>query len=71
MPKEQKETRTTKTAITDKIKREICEYAQKYPKLSHSEIGTVFNLKNRSTITRILSKRDKWLSIDIGKGRFA
>ena len=70
MPKEQKKTTTTKTAITDKMKRDICQYAQKNPKLSHSEIGTVFKLKNRSTITRILSDRDKWLSIDTDKGGF-
>ena len=49
-------------------KREICEYAKQNSTLNHADITKHFNNKynfniNRSTITKILSRKEKWLNI--------
>jgi hypothetical protein len=49
-------------------KREICEYANQHSILNHADIAKHFNEKfnfnmDRSTVTKILSKREKWLNI--------
>ena len=49
-------------------KREICEYAKQNSTLNHADIAKHFNDKynfnmNRSTVTKILAKKEKWLNI--------
>ncbi len=56
-----------RTAISDEIKREICEFHIKNPQISHVDIATYFNqLYNfeiiRSTISKILKNKERWLS---------
>ncbi|CAB5101144.1 unnamed protein product [Rhizophagus irregularis] len=58
----------TRTAISDKIKYEICNYQIKNPNISHENIAIYFNrLHNinikRPTISKILKDRERWLSI--------
>ncbi len=51
-------------AISDEIKREICEFHTKNPQISHVDIATHFNqLYNfkiiRSTISKILKNKER------------
>ncbi|CAB5323547.1 unnamed protein product [Rhizophagus irregularis] len=58
----------TRTAISDEIKYEICNYQIKNPNISHENIAIYFNrLHNinikKPTISKILKDRERWLSI--------
>ncbi|CAG8738691.1 23713_t:CDS:1, partial [Gigaspora rosea] len=54
-----------RTAISDYLKREICEYSQNYPDEKHTDIANHFNLQNpdlnleRSTISKILKDKSR------------
>src|SRR6185437_15069533 len=53
-------------------KREICEYARQRPTLSHTDISHYFNEKfnlsiDRSTVSKILSNKEKWLNTQTTK----
>ena len=56
----------TRSRISDKQKKEICEFAKKNPSFKHYEIANEFmkryqNLKiDRTTVTKILNKADKY-----------
>ena len=58
-----------RTAISDEIKYDICNYQTKNPNISHENIAIHFNqLHNldikRSTISKILKEKERWLSIE-------
>jgi hypothetical protein len=46
-----------KKLIDVKTERAICEYAEKNPSFNNAEIAVVFDLSDRSTVTRILARR--------------
>ena len=53
-------------------KREICEYSKRHPKAKHGEIANHFNKKfnlsiDRSTVSKILTKKEKWLDLSPSK----
>src|SRR4051812_35703426 len=57
-----------RTAISDEVKYEICDYQTKNQHISHIDIAAYFNqLYNldikRSTISKILKEKERWLSI--------
>ncbi|CAG8483267.1 30455_t:CDS:2 [Racocetra persica] len=62
----QKRTRTT---VSESLKREICEYSQKNPNKKQIDIAKHFNFQNsslnldRSTISKILNDKSKWLAV--------
>ncbi|CAG8785211.1 937_t:CDS:2, partial [Racocetra persica] len=62
--------RRAKTAISNSLKREICEYSNKFSHEIQSNIANYFNQKNsilnidRSTISKILKEKKKWLVIE-------
>ena len=55
-----------RSAISDDIKRQICEWAEANKNKKHHEIAQHFNEKNlnvkidRSTVSKILKEKDKW-----------
>src|SRR6266498_3626878 len=58
----------TKTTISGKTKRKICEFHIKHPQISHLDIAAHFNqLYNtdikRITVSKILKIKEQWLSI--------
>ena len=58
-----------RTAISDEIKYDICNYQTKNPNISHENIAIHFNqIHNldikRSTISKILKEKERWLSIE-------
>lgn len=55
----------TKTKIDDVDRKRICEYAAAHPRQRQGDIAAVFDVE-RSTVSKILKNRDKWLSIDLG-----
>ena len=56
-------------AISINLKQQICEWAKKNSNKTHSEIAAYFTEKNpalnidRSTVTKILAKSEKWISV--------
>ena len=58
----------SRTAISDDIKRQICEWAEENENKTQGEIAKYFNEKysleiDRTTISKILSQRDKWKAV--------
>ncbi|CAB4401203.1 unnamed protein product [Rhizophagus irregularis] len=66
MPPEKLENKRSCSAISDDIKRQICEWAEANKNAKHAEIAKHFNEKyshleiNCSTVSKILTQRDKW-----------
>lgn len=65
-PLKQKQQKQHRSAISDDLKRQICEWSEANNNKTHQEIASHFNeicsnidIK-RSTITRILQQKDKW-----------
>lgn len=60
-----------KTIINDKLRKEICLHAQKYPHLTQEQLAEFFNTKyesfnlKQSTISRLLKNKQHWLSVEI------
>jgi hypothetical protein len=57
-----------RTAISDEVKYEICNYQIKNPHISHENIAIHFNRLydldiKRPTISKILKEKERWLSI--------
>lgn len=58
-----------RSAISDEVKRQICEWKKANKNKSHTDIAKHFNevypnlTLDRSTITKILLRSDKWLAI--------
>ncbi|CAG8664933.1 3977_t:CDS:2, partial [Paraglomus occultum] len=58
-----------RSAISDDIKRQICEWAEANKNKKHHEIAQHFNEKNlnmkidRSTVSKILKEKDKWKAV--------
>ena len=62
----------TRSQLNLNNKREICEYAKRHPKAKHGEIANHFNKKfnlsiDRSTVSKILTKKEKWLDLPPSK----
>jgi len=55
--------------LYDIDRRVICEYERSHPDKTHEDIAIFFSI-DRSTVTKILKDRDKWLNVDTqGQGR--
>ena len=69
MPPDPKASKT-RSRLSDLQRKQICEYAEKHPNAKHQDIAEAFNdrysgLKlERSTITKILKKREIYKSIE-------
>jgi CENP-B N-terminal DNA-binding domain len=61
-----KETKTRKRhPLTVETKKKICQYYIAHPNVKHKELADHFGLKNtRSTLSKILAKKEKWLRED-------
>jgi restriction endonuclease len=64
----QEKKKQKRTAISELLKKEICVYYQENDKKTHKEIADYFSEKkqltiDRSTITKILSDKEKWINI--------
>ena len=64
-----------RSAISDDLKRQICEWAEANRNKKHHEIAQHFNQKNlnvmidRSTVSKILKEKDKWKAVVVLKFR--
>lgn len=63
-----KKSKQCRSAISDDIKRQICEWEEENQNKKHIEIANHFNEKydlkiDRSTVSKILGQRDKWKSV--------
>ena len=61
--------KTIRTSISDALKNEICIFHMHNKTFKQNEIANYFNSKynlniDRSTISKIMNKKDKWLSIE-------
>ena len=61
-----------RTSISDSLKKEICVFHIHNKTFKQNEIATYFNSKyslniDRMTISKIINKKDKWLSIEEGR----
>ena len=54
-----------KTKIDDLDRKRICEYAAAHPRQKQGDIAAVFDIE-RSTVSKILKQREKWLTVDAG-----
>ncbi len=54
-----------KTKIEDLDRKRICEYAMAHPRQKQIDIAAVFDVE-RSTVSKILKNKEKWLSLDVG-----
>lgn len=66
-PKNREKPKQTRTRVSDKLRKEIILYHQKNRSKSHSDIAEFFNGRDgitlvRSTITKILQEKEKWLA---------
>ena len=67
--RQHKSTKQNRSAISDDIKRQICEWAEANKNKKHHEIAQHFNEKNlnvkidRSTVSKILKEKDKWKAV--------
>jgi len=53
-----------RSAISDDLKRQICEWAEANRNKKHNEIAQHFNVKiDRSTVSKILKEKDKWKAV--------
>ncbi|CAB5358617.1 unnamed protein product [Rhizophagus irregularis] len=61
--------RSTRTAISVEVKKEICEYIVANPNVNQGDVTTFFNTKyqnfgvDRTTINKIWKEREKWLVV--------
>ncbi|CAB4375843.1 unnamed protein product [Rhizophagus irregularis] len=61
--------RSTRTAISVEVKKEICEYIVANPNVNQGDVATFFNTKyqnfgvDRTTINKIWKERKKWLAV--------
>ncbi|CAB4441110.1 unnamed protein product [Rhizophagus irregularis] len=61
--------RSTRTAISVEVKKEICEYIVANPNVNQGDVATFFNTKyqnfgvDRTTINKIWKEREKWLAV--------
>ncbi|KDQ20826.1 hypothetical protein BOTBODRAFT_169540 [Botryobasidium botryosum FD-172 SS1] len=53
-----------KTKLSDMDRKFICIYAEKHPKSRQEDIATKFSVE-RSTVSKILKQRDKWMKVDM------
>ncbi|KLO03863.1 hypothetical protein SCHPADRAFT_897490 [Schizopora paradoxa] len=65
----------TRKQLDGRFKKEVCEYAARHPDTLQEKLATQFEV-DRSTISKILKSKEKWLSIgedakDVVKHRFA
>ena len=62
-----------RSAISDDIKRQICEWSDANKNKKHHEIAEHFNNNhpnltiNRSTVSKILKEKDKWKAVVIAE----
>ena len=62
-------TKRTRTAISNDMKKEICEYMMSNNNVKHGDVALFFNTKykelniDRTTITKIWQSREKWLAV--------
>jgi ribosomal protein S25 len=60
-----------RSAISDDLKRQICEWSEANKNKKHHEIAEHFNEKypnvtiDRSTVSKILKEKDKWKAVII------
>jgi hypothetical protein len=66
MPKD----RRSRVSLSNKTRKEICQYALDHPNVKHGDIGLAFSITNRSTVTRILAEQEKWLKKDLDGKKF-
>ena len=72
MPPDSKASKTC-SRLSDLQRKQICEYAEEHPNAKHQDIAEVLNDRNsglkleRSTITKILKKREIYKSIEESK----
>jgi hypothetical protein len=70
-PTRQSRTKQRRSAISDDVKRQICEWSKANESKRHADIANHFNemypnLKiDRSTISKILSQSDKWKAVNV------
>lgn len=67
-PTRQPKLKQTRSAISDDIKRQICEWAEENQNKRHVDIADHFNKENnlslvRSTVSKILAENDKWKAV--------
>ncbi len=59
----------SRSAISDDLKRQICEWSEANKSKKHHEIASHFNEKtpnlkiDRSSVSKILAQRDKWKAV--------
>lgn len=53
----------SKTRLSNTDRKRICEFATEHPELRQETIGTHFGVE-RSTVSKILKEKEKWLNID-------
>jgi hypothetical protein len=62
-------TKRTRTAISNDIKKEICEYIMSNNNIKQGDVALFFNTKydklniDRSTVSKIWQNREKWLAV--------
>lgn len=64
-----RQSKQQRSAISDDLKRQICEWSEANKNKKHHEIASYFNEKhsniliNRSTVSKILKEKNKWKAI--------
>jgi hypothetical protein len=53
----------SKTRLSNIDRKRICEFANEHPELRQETVGTHFGVE-RSTVSKILKEKEKWLNID-------
>lgn len=53
-----------KTKLTDRDRKFICIFAERHPKVRQEDIAIKFAIE-RSTVSKILKARDKWMKVDM------
>lgn len=62
-PVVQKNRKQRKQKLTDAQRKEICEFAEKNPTMRQEDIAGRWSIE-RSTVSKILKDKEKWLSND-------
>jgi hypothetical protein len=60
----------SKSKLTDFQRKSICLYAQAHPKMKQEDIANEFGVE-RSTISKILKSKEKWMTLDSSESRTA
>ncbi|CAJ0912725.1 9452_t:CDS:2 [Entrophospora sp. SA101] len=71
MQKSEITAKRTRTAISVKLKKEICEYMMAHRNVKHADVASFFNNKykelnidiDRTSISKIFKDKDKWLNL--------